>query len=767
MFSLKKIFNPHCNEEDTRFFYLLCLGRDLQHAGELEKGLRSRPFTLVRQLLAHPTCVNDFIEPLKLGARPVYKPYSAQEEALLINGFRRHIKIKKPGTVRSWHEAMELALTSPRFLLALEESSLTVDANWLCSSLETCPPANSRALVGNLETFHNTGCRGYVLDTNSPGDSVTLDLYLNDAFVGQAKPSLLRRDLQEQYGGHGKYGFECAYTIPARLAGFDKLVLRAVDHNTGFPALDSKVFMPSKALQRTTVEQLVRKLTELGNRAKETSRAEIDDLLERIRSNLPIIEQSASLLLHTYADHHLLPPELPGVDDGADGAEPALIILGWKEGDHIAENAIHYFQKAARENPAAQLFYAGFEYMDPTNGSVFPYLRAAFDPELLLTDPNYSRFYAIRKDSIDLNATGSDMAIWLQVLRQYGEAGFCALPQIGARLSSSAPEPDTDVIQIYLMETAGKKAAAKPHKDQFAPPLSGFMRIARNADKQDAPITVIIPTRNNLDLLTPCIDSLRETADTPSALDILIVDNGSTDQELLSWLEEQQNDGLLRAHRHDAAFNWSELNNLAAGKTDAPYLLFLNDDTKSVTYGWDSILRAQLEREDIGAVGARLFYEDATLQHAGVIINSLQEVRSDAVTHDSNGETANEGGYLNRSRLCHRVSAVTGAFLACRRVDFEDLNGFDEEKFAVAFNDIDFCLRMRKKGKHILYDPSLSFFHYESKSRGYDNQSEEKRKRVRQEHEAMVARWKDEFSDDPYYPQTFLRRGKPFSTLRS
>jgi GT2 family glycosyltransferase len=278
---------------------------------------------------------------------------------------------------------------------------------------------------------------------------------------------------------------------------------------------------------------------------------------------------------------------------------------------------------------------------------------------------------------------------------------------------------------------------------------------------------VIIPSRDNLNLLQPCVESLIETMAAPSATEIIIIDNGSTDKATLAWLNEQKDQGNIRVITSDTPFNWAGLNNHAAEHTDAEYLLFLNDDTKSVTQRWDERLRAQLERSDIGVVGARLFYEDGTLQHGGVVINSLTEVRPDAIVHEASGEAPDQGGYLNRSRLCHRVSAVTGAFLACKARDFKALEGFDAEHLGIAFNDIDFCLKIAASGKAVLYDPALTFFHYESKSRGYDSWSEEKQSRFITEQKAMMERWGDIVKSDPFYPEPFLRRGKAFQYIRN
>lgn len=765
MFGLKKKTSSPCTKEDTLFFYLLCAGREIRHDGELERGLRSKPFGLGKQLLSQVAFINDFLDPLKLGVHPVWKPYSKHQQTVLAGGFRRHLGLDKVTRLSTWQDAIEAAMASPRFLLMLEETNYFIDVLWLQKALETSPPGKARKLAGRIEATHSGSCRGYVVDTSSPGDAVLLDIYINDSFAGQTKQTLLRRDLQEQYGGHGKYGFECNFTIPEHLMSQNRLVLRAVDHDTGFPAFETKEFMPSKAHQRTVVEHLVHQLEELSEKPYGMASKEAKSLLTRINKNLPSIERASSIALGDYSLHHISLPEADTEQTHRLPDDTGLIILGRDKRDHVANAAIPCFSKAAKANPNAHLFYADFEIIDAANGTVSPYFRAAFDPELLLSDPRYTRFYAVRTDSIDRNEKSSDLSTWLQILSKYGEKAFCHVPRILARLSSTAPVFDTSAAQTYLMTKEGKKAAVKPHIDQFAPPLEGFFRVARNPQDPVSKLAVIIPTRDNLALIKPCIESLRVTAQSPDALDIMVVDNGSEDPKLLSWLADQEKDGLITLLRHNAPFNWSELNNLAASKTNADILLFLNDDTKSVTPGWDTFVRCQLEREEIGVLGARLFYEDGTLQHAGVIINSMDEVRSDAVMHDASGETADEGGYLNRTRLCHRVSAVTGAFLACTKEDFTALKGFDAENFAVAFNDIDFCLRMRANGKQILYDPAISFFHYESKSRGYDRLSEEKRQRVRKEHEAMIIRWHASFKCDPYYPPPFLRRGKPFSAI--
>jgi GT2 family glycosyltransferase len=201
------------------------------------------------------------------------------------------------------------------------------------------------------------------------------------------------------------------------------------------------------------------------------------------------------------------------------------------------------------------------------------------------------------------------------------------------------------------------------------------------------------------------------------------------------------------------------LNNFAAEQAQGDILIFLNNDTLVLSGGWCTELVSQASRQDVGAVGARLLYEDGTIQHAGVVIGLERGLAG----HEGTGEAVLDGGYLGRSRLQRGVSAVTGACLATRRVVFERVQGFDEVHFPVTFNDVDYCLKVREAKLKVMYTPFATMYHYESKSRGIATTGEAKQRQYREEMNFQM-RYKDR--TDPFYNPHFSRYSKPFTMLR-
>lgn len=230
--------------------------------------------------------------------------------------------------------------------------------------------------------------------------------------------------------------------------------------------------------------------------------------------------------------------------------------------------------------------------------------------------------------------------------------------------------------------------------------------------------TIVIPTKDRWDLLGPCLESLWLSEWPSELLDVVVVDNGSTDPETLSMLGKLESECKIRVIRDARQFNWSRLNNLAATESDGELLVFLNNDTEVDDPAWLKKLAVHALRPGVGAVGCKLLYPDRTVQHGGVI----------AGIHGVAGHAhlfiqANEGGYHNLANLDHEVSAITGACLAVTRKNFQLVGGFNED-FRVAFNDIVFCFALHSLGLRNVYVSDPLLIHHESKSRGFDDTPE-------------------------------------------
>ncbi len=291
---------------------------------------------------------------------------------------------------------------------------------------------------------------------------------------------------------------------------------------------------------------------------------------------------------------------------------------------------------------------------------------------------------------------------------------------------------------------------------------------AAEAPEAEGPITVIVPTRNGTDLVDVALGSLAGKAAEPKRLDLVVVDNGSDRPEALAWLDAGQRAGRFRLLRVDEPFNWSRLNNLAVAGTIIPpsgpegLLLFLNDDTRMLTEGWDRILRRLLADPEAGAVGARLVYEDLTIQHAGVVFGV-----EGLAAHEGVGAAMAEEGPEGRWQRLRQAGGVTGAFLACRRAVFDRVGPFDEQALGVTFNDVDFCLAVRAASLAVLYAPEIALVHFESKSRGLDTLDPRKQERAEFERRKLEERWAGAaLTRDPGFNPHWSRWTPPFAAIR-
>ena len=210
-------------------------------------------------------------------------------------------------------------------------------------------------------------------------------------------------------------------------------------------------------------------------------------------------------------------------------------------------------------------------------------------------------------------------------------------------------------------------------------------------------------------------------------------------------------DGTVTIVTYQGAFNYSAVNNLGVREASGDYILLLNNDTEVISVNWMEELLMYAQREDVGAVGAKLYYPDKTIQHAGVVIG-LGAHRTAGHTHYK--QARENLGYMGRLCYAQNVSAVTGACLLVRRELFEKAGGLEEE-FAVSLNDVDFCLKLRQMGYLNVFTPFAELYHYESASRGLDDQGE-KAQRYNRESEKFRKKWKDVLEKgDPYYNPNF------------
>ena len=268
-------------------------------------------------------------------------------------------------------------------------------------------------------------------------------------------------------------------------------------------------------------------------------------------------------------------------------------------------------------------------------------------------------------------------------------------------------------------------------------------------------ISILIPNKDHIDDLKKCIDSILDYS-TYKNFEIVIVENNSTELRTFEYYQELEKDSKIKVVTWKGKFNYSAINNYGAGFCSGKYLLLLNNDIEVITPNWIEEMLMFAQREDVGAVGARLLYPDDTIQHAGVILGI-----GGCAGHANKYIPKTAPGYANRALIAQDLSACTAACLMVRKSVFDEVNGFDES-FEVAFNDVDFCLRIREKDYLIVYTPYAELYHYESKSRGHEDSSE-KQTRFNGEVFRLKERWGEILVSDPYYNSNLTLRSENFS----
>jgi O-antigen biosynthesis protein len=265
-------------------------------------------------------------------------------------------------------------------------------------------------------------------------------------------------------------------------------------------------------------------------------------------------------------------------------------------------------------------------------------------------------------------------------------------------------------------------------------------------------VAIIIPTKDKVEVLKRCIDSIRERT-TYLHYRIVVVDNGSKESATHAYYASLTTQPNITVLKYDHPFNFSSINNYAVRQTDAEYLLFLNNDTEVITPGWLEEMLGYIQRPNVGAVGSALYYPNDTVQHGGIIIGI-----GGVAGHSHKYFPRSEYGYFGRLKTVQNLSAVTAACLMTKRTVLVEVGGF-EETLSHAFNDVDLCLKIRDKGYLVVYTPFAELYHHESMSRGYEN-TPDKILRFQQEMEFCEDRWLAVFHrGDPYYnPHLTLER---------
>jgi len=266
----------------------------------------------------------------------------------------------------------------------------------------------------------------------------------------------------------------------------------------------------------------------------------------------------------------------------------------------------------------------------------------------------------------------------------------------------------------------------------------------RRAIKGTPEVSIIIPFRDKASVLKTCVHSILKKTDYKN-YKIYLVNNRSKETETIEFLNKIGKNSVVNVLNYDKAFNFSAINNFAVSKTETEYILFPNNDTEVISPGWITSMLEHAQREDVGCVGALLYYPNDTVQHGGVILGL-----GGIAGHSHVRCRRSSAGYMGRLKVVKNLSAVTAACLMTKKSIFQQIGGFDEN-ITHAFNDVDFCLKMREKNLLIVYTPYAELYHHESLSRGYED-TPEKKERFMREVDYIRKKWgKILDKGDPYY----------------
>ncbi len=375
-----------------------------------------------------------------------------------------------------------------------------------------------------------------------------------------------------------------------------------------------------------------------------------------------------------------------------------------------------------------------------------PHLKPDWAPELLLTYPYLGHFLVLRRALLqeiggfrpDFDGS-QDYDVMLRATEH--ARSVVHLPKVlyhwraveGSASDDATAKPWAHAASRRVLEDAlQRRGVDAVVEDGYGP---GWYDVRRPI-KGSPSVTVIIPFRDEPAMTAQCLRSLA-VAPGYENFEVVLVDNGSAEPETRALRDRWQRQGI-RIFDYPEPFNWSVMNNIAASRSDADLLLFMNNDIEARKPGWLHALVELAQRDDVGAVGARLLYPDGIIQHAGVTLGL-----GGIAAHLFAGLPRGLVGYMSWDRVVRPCSAVTGACLMSRRSVFEELGGFDEN-LQVAFNDVDYCLRLKDAGYQVLYTPHAELIHHESASRGISGFYHD----IRQ----MLRKWDSErFLNDPLY----------------
>ena len=437
--------------------------------------------------------------------------------------------------------------------------------------------------------------------------------------------------------------------------------------------------------------------------------------------------------------------------------------IGFLDNDDVLDsNALYFMVKEINRNHKLDLIYSDEDKLDENGKLCDPFFKPDWSPDTLLSLNYICHFTIIRKKLFDdvgrfrSEYDGSqDYDLFLRVTEKTSEIGHVSKLLYHWRKSATSTAANND--NKNYARLAGKKALEDALKRRC---INGKVLLDEKSPyyiikyglKKEPKISIVIPTKDHKQILEQCIFSIFQKT-LYHNFEVIVVDNNTTENDAVEFLKyiEKKYDKLRVIH-DNSEFNYSKINNSAIEKLDTDYVVLLNNDTEVITGEWLNIMVGYASQSHIGCVGVKLLYPDETIQHAGVILG-LGGVASHAYV----GADRNDLGYFGRLCVPYNYSANTAACIIISKKKYDEVNGLDE-KLKVAYNDVDFNIKLLCRGYFNVFLPQVELFHYESKSRGLDTVGE-KKKRFENEEKYMYDKWKNTLYKDRFYNSNFSLKG--------
>jgi O-antigen biosynthesis protein len=442
-----------------------------------------------------------------------------------------------------------------------------------------------------------------------------------------------------------------------------------------------------------------------------------------------------------------------------------IVLLG--QDDLIPTHALYHVAVEINRYPDVQLIYSDEDKINEFGHRVDPHFKSDWNPDLFYSLNIFSHLGVYRTelvhkvDGFRLGYEGAqDYDLVLRCIKSIDADGIRHIPRILYHWRAHTASTALSHANKDYASLAGYRALQNYFSESLikvnTTDVLGTYRVRYPLPDKLPLVSLIIPTRDQVDVLRKCIESLQNKTAYPN-FEVLVLDNQSQDPTALAYLASLSQDSRFKVISYNAPFNYSAINNYAVTLAQGEIIGLVNNDIEAINTDWLHEMVSHAVRPEVGAVGAKLLYSDNTIQHAGFILGL-----GGLAGHSHKYFDENSWGYYHRPRLAQTLSAVTAACLLVKKELFERVDGLDEQNLTVAFNDVDFCIKLREAGFRNIYTPYAKLYHHESISRGQEN-SPEKQARFLSEVAFMQKKWGDILKNDPYYNPNLTHDTEDFS----